>query len=247
MQIEQIYTGSPLRNFSYIVHGGDGFAYVIDPFYSQQIVDALDRLQVRLRAIINTHEHWDHTRGNAALRRHTGCEVWAHAGARHAIPDIDRVLAEDDVITFTPQQALKVLDTPGHTFAHVCLLTIEDGRPASVFCGDTLFNAGVGNCHNGGDAETLARTIRDKLCSLPDDVRIYPGHEYWENNLRFTLSIEPHNRRAQELLVQVEQGKLPRGTIALEREVNTFVRVDTGDRTAATQEFLRLRALRDEW
>ena len=245
MQIEQIYTGSPLRNFSYIVHGGDGLAYVIDPFYSQQIVDALERLQLRVRAIINTHEHWDHIRGNAELRRQTGCEIWAHAGARRAISDVNRGLAQDDVIAFTPQQALKVLDTPGHTFAHVCLLAVEDGRPLGVFCGDTLFNAGVGNCHNGGDAKTLARTIQDKFCSLPDDVCIYPGHEYWENNLRFTLSVEPHNQRAQELLTQVERGELPRGTIALEREVNTFMRVATKDR--ATAEFLRLRALRDKW
>ena len=247
MQIEQIYTGSPLRNFSYIVHDGNGFAYVIDPFYSQQIVDALARLQLRVRAIINTHEHWDHTRGNAELRQQTGCEIWAHAGARKHIPDIDRVLVQDDVIAFTPQRALKVLDTPGHTFAHVCLLAVEDGRPTGVFCGDTLFNAGVGNCNNGGDAKTLAKTIRDKFFSLPDDVCIYPGHEYWENNLRFTLSVEPHNQRAQELLVQVARGELPRGTIALEREVNTFMRVETKNRTAATAEFLRLRALRDKW
>ena len=247
MQIEQIYTGSPLRNFSYIVHGADEFAYVIDPYYSQQIVEVLEQRQLRLRAIINTHEHWDHVCGNAELRRRTGCEVWAHAGARSAIPDIDRVLAQDDLLSFSPQQALKVLDTPGHTFAHVCLLAVEEGRPTGIFCGDTLFNAGVGNCRNGGDAKTLARTIRDKFCSLPDDVCIYPGHEYWENNLRFTLSVEPDNQRAQELLLQIERGELPPGTMALEREVNTFVRLETKDKDAATAEFLRLRALRDKW
>ena len=246
MQIEQIYTGSPLRNYSYIVHGGeDGYAYVIDPYYSQQIVDVLERLQLQVRAIINTHEHWDHIRGNAELQQHTGCEIWAHAGARQALPNLDRVLAQDDVIEFTPQQALKVLDTPGHTFAHVCLLSIEDGRPTGVFCGDTLFNAGVGNCHHGGDARTLAQTILTKFCCLPDDVCIYPGHEYWENNLRFTLSVEPHNQRAQELLAQVERGELPRGTLALEREVNAFIRV--ASREQYTAEFLRLRALRDQW
>ena len=247
MQIEQLYTDSPLRNFTYIVHGGDGYAYVIDPFYSQQIVDVLARLQLQLRAIINTHEHWDHIRGNTELQQHTGCEIWAHAGARQAIPNIDRVLAQDDLITFTPQQALKVLDTPGHTFAHVCLLAIAEGQPTGVFCGDTLFNAGVGNCHHGGDAETLARTIRDKFCSLPDDVCIYPGHEYWENNLRFTLSVEPDNQRAKQLLAQVAQGKLPRSTIALEREVNTFMRIETPDSAAARAKFLCLRALRDKW
>ena len=247
MQIEQIYTDSPLRNFTYIVHGEDGYAYVIDPFYSQQVIEVLTRLQLQVRAIINTHEHWDHIRGNADLHKHTGCEVWAHAGARQALPHIDRVLAQDDLIEFTPQQALKVLDTPGHTFAHVCLLAVEKGQATGVFCGDTLFNAGVGNCNHGGDAETLAQTIRAKFCSLPDDVCIYPGHEYWENNLRFTLSIEPNNQRAAQLLARITQGERPYSTIALEREVNTFMRIDTQDETTAQAEFLRLRALRDKW
>ena len=247
MRIEQIYTGSPLRNFSYIIYGEDGLAYVIDPFYSQQIVEVLERLRLRVRAIINTHEHWDHTRGNVELRKHTGCEVWAHAKARQFIPGVDRVLAQDDLITLSPRHALRVLDTPGHTFAHVCMLALVDNCPTGIFCGDTFFNAGVGNCHNGGDAATLARTIRDKFYNLPDDVCIYPGHEYWENNLGFTLSIEPNNSQARALLTQIKQGKLPHATIALEREINAFMRIKEQESNAATAEFVRLRYLRDKW
>ena len=247
MRIEQIYTNSPLRNFSYVIYGEDGLAYVIDPFYSQQVVEVLARLRLRVRAIINTHEHWDHTRGNVELRQQTGCEVWAHAKARQFIPDIDRTLAQDDLITLSPRHALKVWDTPGHTFAHVCMLALVDNRPTGIFCGDTFFNAGVGNCHNGGDAKTLAHTIRAKFYSLPDDVCIYPGHEYWENNLGFTLSVEPNNSRAQVLLAQVRQGKLPQATVALEREVNAFMRIREQDSNAATAEFVRLRRLRDKW
>ena len=248
MQIEQIYTDSPLRNYSYVIYGDDGIAYVVDPFYSEQISAVLARLQLRLRAIINTHEHWDHIRGNAELRQQSGCEIWAHAGARKFIPNVDRVLAQDDLIEFSPQHALKVLDTPGHTFAHVCLLAIVAGEPTGIFCGDTLFNAGVGNCHNGGDARTLAETLRDKFYPLPDTVRVYPGHDYWENNLRFTLSVEPHNHQAQQLLAQVRRGEmLPCSTLALERQVNTFMRIEAPADAAATTAFLRLRARRDKW
>ena len=80
---------------------------------------------------------------------------------------------------------------------HICLRSHGD-RPA-LFSGDTLFNAGAGNCHNGGNPEDLYATFVDQLARLPDDTQVYPGHDYIENNLRFTLAREPDNTAANAM------------------------------------------------
>ena len=86
--------------------------------------------------------------------------------------------------------------------AHLLLSGAHGDRPA-LFSGDTLFNAGAGNCHNGGNAEDLYTTFAEQLSRLPDITRIYPGHDYIENNLKFTLAREPDNSAAAEWLPKV--------------------------------------------
>src|SRR5690606_714728 len=93
--------------------------------------------------------------------------------------------------------ALQCLDTPGHTMSHVCLFAHTD-QPA-LFSGDTLFNAGAGNCHNGGDPVALYETFATRLAHLPETTRVYPGHDYLLNNLGFTLAREPGNQAAHDL------------------------------------------------
>ena len=110
------------------------------------------------------------------------------------IPGMTRGLGAGDVIKVGKTVELEVLDTPGHTMCHVCLRSHTD-QPA-LFCGDTLFNAGAGNCHNGGHPAELYKTFSEQLARLPASTLIYPGHDYIENNLRFTLDREPDNRSA---------------------------------------------------
>src|SRR3546814_19507626 len=98
-----------------------------------------------------------------------------------------------DVVKVGRTVELESLDTPGHTMSHVCLLSHGD-QPA-LFCGDTLFNAGAGNCHNGGHPSELYETFAGQLANLPDDPLIYPGHDYIGNKLRFTLDREPDTGR----------------------------------------------------
>ena len=157
---------------------------------------------------------------------------------------------------------LEALDTPGHTMSHVCVLAHGD-RPA-LFSGDTLFNAGAGNCHNGGHPRELYRTFRTIIAKLPDDVAVFPGHDYLEHNLGFTLDREPGNARAQSLLEEV-RGRDPHQavptTLGLEREVNVFLRLDRPEVMARLLDgetapaggldeeavFLALRDLRNSW
>ena len=107
--------------------------------------------------------------------------------------------------------------------SHVCLLSHTD-TPA-LFCGDTLFNAGAGNCHNGGHPKELYDTFASQLAKLSDDTLIYPGHDYIANNLNFTLDREPDNERAQALLEEIrdqDPNAALVSTLALEKEINMW-------------------------
>jgi hydroxyacylglutathione hydrolase len=157
---------------------------------------------------------------------------------------------------------LEALDTPGHTMCHICLRA--HGKQSAIFTGDTLFNAGAGNCHNGGDPQALYNTFAEQLEQLPEDTHVYPGHDYVENNLRFTLDREPDNHKAAELLDRVigqDPANAYVSTIAEEREVNTFFRLRSPSVIARLRErfpdlpenpdprmvFIKLRALRNTW
>ena len=257
MKVQQIFTHSPYRNYTYLVGGGQGGFYCIDPWDGAQVVKALGG--ERLLGIINTHEHSDHTRGNRALVEAYDCPVFAHPRGKGRIGEANRFLSAGERLPLGKGVHLQILDTPGHTFAHLCLLLHKEGDARAVFTGDTLFNAGVGNCHNGGDPQTLYRTVSDQLAGLPAEVLLYPGHEYMGNNLRFTLDREASNSRARRLLEQWERVDFSReamvNTMETEREVNTFLRLESrevrealpGNPSTSEQVFLALRKLRDKW
>jgi hydroxyacylglutathione hydrolase len=263
MIVGQVWTGNAYRNFNYLIACGEtGEALAIDPLDHEKCLAAAKREGWDITQILNTHEHRDHTGGNAPLAQKTGAKILAHQNARDKIPDMARGLSAGDLITVGKTVELEALDTPGHTMSHVCLLSHTD-QPA-LFSGDTLFNAGAGNCHNGGHPEALYKTFADQLSRLPENTLIYPGHDYIENNLRFTLSREPDNKRAQEMLDKLEGQDPSRAyvsTLGVEREINTFFRLTSPTVIARLREafpdlpekpdprtvFLKLRELRNKW
>ena len=258
MKIHQVYTASELSNFTYLIELENRSAIAIDPWDETVVNKLLSENQLSLKAIINTHEHWDHIQGNPALVAQHGCEVWAHENGWGKIPGLSRTLVAGERIALDTDMELQVLDTPGHTFAHLCFLLLEQSQIKAVFTGDTLFNAGVGHCRSG-DAQALYQTISEQFHRLPDEVLVYPGHEYLENNLRFTLSLEPGNVNAQTWLKRaVESDPTVEPIITCigdERLFNSFFRLDSADirerldcLTATDQQvFIALRSLRDNW
>lgn len=263
MLIERIWTANAWRNYNYLIACPEtGEALAIDPLDHEKCLAAAKERGWEITQILNTHEHADHTGGNDAVVAATGAKVIAHHKAGASIPGMDRGVQAGDVIKVGRTVELECLDTPGHTMCHVCLRSHTD-EPA-LFSGDTLFNAGAGNCHNGGDPHELYRTFVQQLARLPDNTRIYPGHDYIENNLKFTLAYEPDNQDAGELLASVS-GQDPAQsivtTIAQEKRVNTFLRLDSASVAAKLRErfpelaaepdpetvFVRLRELRNAW
>jgi hydroxyacylglutathione hydrolase len=261
--VKQIWTANAYRNFNYLIACSEtGEAIAIDPLDSAQCLQVAREAGWEITQILNTHEHHDHTGGNQAVVDQTGAKVLAHARAKGKIPGLSRGLVAGDIVRVGKTVELEALDTPGHTMCHICLRA--HGQQSAIFTGDTLFNAGAGNCHNGGDPQSLYNTFAEQLEKLPPETRVYPGHDYVENNLRFTLDREPDNEKAADLLDQLT-GQDPANahvsTIAEEREVNTFFRLRSPSVIAQLRErfpdlpehpdprtvFVKLRELRNSW
>jgi len=263
MLIEQIWTNNAWRNFNYLIACPEtNEAMVIDPLDYQQCLRVADNRGWHITKVVNTHEHHDHIEGNEPLIKATGAKLYAHSNSQDFITDIDMPLVGGEFIEVGRSVKLLVMDTPGHTMSHLCLLS-QTETPA-LFSGDTLFNAGVGNCHGGGRPEDLFSTFAEKLSVLPDNTLVYPGHDYIVNNLRFTLDREPSNNRAASLLDQVidQDTHQPLVTsIGLEKQINCFLRLDNAEiienlrlsvenfpaNPSPKEVFLALRALRNHW
>ena len=189
-------------------------------------------------------------------------KIVAHENAGGRIQIMSRGVGAGDVLRVGKTVDLECLDTPGHTMSHICLLSKTD-QPA-LFSGDTMFNAGAGNCHNGGHPEELYDTFEQQLEKLDDKTLIYPGHDYLINNLRFTLDREPDNETAQQMIADYENQDPNDAlvtTLAQEREMNVFFRLTSPSVIARLAEqypdiseqpnprtvFLKLRELRNSW
>lgn len=171
MIVHQIQVGN-MQNFTYIVEDDDtNEGIVIDPSWDLgEIQQIITRKNLKIKYIVNTHHHFDHTLGNQGMVDFTGAQIIQHENSQL---QKDIVVKNGDVIKFGNSE-LKVLHTPGHSKDSICL--IGDGK---LFSGDTLF---VGNCGRvdlpGGSAKELFHSLLDVLYGLDEDLVLYPGHNY---------------------------------------------------------------------
>ena len=266
MLVEQIAVNNSLRNYMYLIACEETKrATAIDPLDHASILAKANELGWTIESIINTHEHHDHIDGNGPVVEATRAKIYAHAMATDKIPNVDVGLNAGDLIKVGTSVELHALDTPGHTFCHTCLYFAgADNELPALFCGDTLFNAGVGNCHHGGDPQVMYQTFVEQLFVLPEHTRVYPGHDYILNNLGFTLDREPDNTKAQELLETIQNWNEDKhfiSDLALEKQVNAFFRLtnpqiieqlnlrfpELGSSPSEESVFLKLRELRNHW
>ncbi len=266
MLVEQIPVNNSLRNYMYLIACSETReAVAVDPLDHASALQRAKDLGWTIRGVVNTHEHHDHIGGNEEVIAATGATLYAHEAATDKIPNVDVGLRAGDVVQVGTSVELIALDTPGHTFCHTCFYVMEEADQApALFCGDTLFNAGVGNCHNGGNPQTMYQTFAEQLFKLPDTTRIYPGHDYIVNNLQFTLDREPGNEAAKSLLIALEQWAGDQhfiSNIAMEKLINTFFRLQNSEIIAGLKTkfsdldeapdeeavFLKLRELRNHW
>lgn len=213
-------------NYVYLVRDAEsGASVAVDPAVAAPVLEALGRLGWRLGQILCTHHHADHVGGVAEIKRATGCTVVGAAADAHRIPGIDVKVREGDTVALGAHAA-RVIETPGHTSGHVAYW-FEEAR--ALFCGDTLFSLGCGRLFEGTPVQ-----MWDSLCklrALPDDARVYCGHEYTNANADFALSVDPDNpalkARAEQVLALREAGKPTVPTLlGEEKAANPFLRAD---------------------
>lgn len=160
-------------NFSYILADPETReAAVIDSSYNAtEIIKTIKSQSLRLKYIINTHGHSDHTAGNSELRSLFSAKIVTHNQSKTS----SDIKVEDGEVLNVGKIAIKVLYTPGHTPDSICLLVDKE----KLFTGDTLF---VGECGRtdlpGGNAKNLYESLFNKLLSLDDSLEVYPGHDY---------------------------------------------------------------------
>ena len=177
-----------LDNYAYLVIADSGAAAVVDPSEAKPVLAAAEREQADLKAIWNTHHHWDHVGGNRdLLLAKPDLAVYGYAGDRARIPGITKPVDDGEQFDFagTP---VSVIFIPAHTSGHIAYHLPSE---RSVFTGDTLFAGGCGRLFEG-DAGMMVASL-SRLTSLPADTKIFCGHEYTEKNLRFALTLEPGN------------------------------------------------------
>jgi len=227
LQVHQIPCLSD--NYGYLVHEpSSGATATIDTPEVEPILKALAEKGWKLTHILNTHHHFDHAGGNAALKEKTGCVVVGPKGEKDLIPGIDRAVGEGDIVELGAARA-RVIEVPGHTRGHIAYSFADD---QIAFVGDTLFALGCGRLFEGTPQQMW--TSLNKLTALPNETVVYCAHEYTQSNARFALSVEPQNAalvaRAKEIDAKRARGEwtVPT-TIGLEKETNPFLRAASRD------------------
>jgi hydroxyacylglutathione hydrolase len=220
-------------NYAYLVHAeGSDAAAVVDPSEAEPVLRALEQHRLRLVAILNTHHHHDHVGGNQELAASAaGVPIFGHASDNGRIPGQNQFVEHGQEIEAAGLRA-RILHVPGHTRGAVSY--VFDG---AVFTGDTLFAAGCGRLFEGTPAQ-MYESLNVKLGALPDDTRVYCGHEYTANNLRFAVTVEPGNQAMRDKAARVADQRA-RGvptvpsTMADEHATNPFMRCQSPEIVAA--------------
>lgn len=217
-------------NYAWLVIDDDaGVMAVVDPADPDAVTAAIEGESARLTHILTTHHHWDHAGGNAEMkRRHPGAQVVGYAPDAARIPAIDRPVEAGDMLTIGTLRT-QVLAVPGHTRGSIAYRVGDPADGDALFCGDTLFIGGCGRLFEGTAAE-LHHALNHVLAALPDDTRVYCGHEYTVANLAFAHHIEPDNPDVTAALAAARAARaegrptVP-GRLGAERRHNPFLRV----------------------
>ena len=213
-------------NFGYLIHDVETKATAsIDAPEAGPILKALEREGWQLTDILITHHHGDHVGGVAELKQKYNCRVVAPHDKTTEIANVDLRVANADIVKVGSLLG-RVLETPGHTLDHISYVFDAD---KALFAADTLFSIGCGRVFEGTYPMMWDSLL--KLRALPDDFRLYCGHEYTASNVKFAMTVEPDNpalkaRAAQVTALRAENKPTIPVLLGEEKKSNVFLRAD---------------------
>lgn len=235
MKIIPIYARTD--NYIWLAYNTAGDAFIVDPGESQPILDYLQDKPLTLKAILLTHAHEDHTAGVKGIQEaYPNVETWGPEEVQTQVDNLDHVVHPGDDFTLLGQE-VRVLLTAGHTTGHVSYIMGD-----VLFCGDALFKAGCGRVFT--DDYEAAYEAMQVFKGLPDNMKVYAGHEYTLDNLTFALQEEPDQPELQKAYQEAKAQRdhkeptLP-STIQYEKALNPFIKAKS------LKEFTRLRKARN--
>ena len=228
-------------NYSYlIIDKKNNTACVVDPSEADPIIEYLENNNIKLKFILNTHHHYDHVGGNKMLKEKYGASIIGYKGDKERIPKID-ILVNDQETWIHGNFEAKIIHVPGHTLGHVCFYFYKE---QSVFTGDTLFSLGCGRIFEGTHSQMFNSLM--KLKELPQNTKVYCGHEYTKQNSNFCIAHDKNNENLKAKIKEIEiklKNRIPTipSTIKDELECNVFLRSHN------VETFSKLRDLKDNF
>lgn len=228
-------------NYSYLlIDKKSKKACVIDPGEANPIINYIEKNQINLKYILNTHHHSDHIGGNLFLKEKYNCQIIGFEGDKNRIPKID-ILLKDNEIWKDDSFEAKIFHLPGHTLGHIAFYFYKEKK---IFTGDTLFSLGCGRIFEGTYSQMFSSL--NKIKELPLDTEIYCGHEYTLQNSKFCLKYDRENLNLKKKVIQAQdkqKKKIPTLPTSLyeEMQCNIFLRAKD------LESFSKLRDLKDNF
>ena len=242
-------------NYSYIVHEEQtNTVIIVDPSEFTPCDNIISQKYKKLDYILNTHHHYDHVGANIDLKKKYNSKIFGFESDKERIPGIDKLLKDNQEFTIGNLN-FTTLFIPGHTLGHVAFYIKKE---QILFTGDTLFSLGCGRVFEG-TYEQMLNSLK-RLKNLPEDTKIYCGHEYTSKNLEFCLKFNPNNnllkikKEIVETKINNRKPTIP-SSLKDELQMNIFLRYDDPDvkevlnlkKASDLEIFTKLRDLKDNF